>query len=191
MDPSIRIRNARLHNLKNVSLEIPKNRLVVLYRAVRLGQIHPGLRPAAQGRRSASTWNRSGWSPGAVQAAGRFDQRAVALDQRRPAPDQPQPALDRGHRHRGIHLPARAVRPPGSPPLPALRPGRAAAHLRILRRRLAGRIRRKPRRDAYPCPHCGGAVPEMGMANFSFNKPAGACPTCTGWAWCARRSSAG
>ena len=32
----------------------------------------------------------------------------------------------------------------------------------------------------YPCPHCGAAVPEMGMANFSFNKPAGACPTCTG-----------
>ncbi|HVO69480.1 MAG TPA: excinuclease ABC subunit UvrA, partial [Aggregatilineaceae bacterium] len=31
-----------------------------------------------------------------------------------------------------------------------------------------------------PCPHCGAALPEMGMANFSFNKPAGACPTCTG-----------
>jgi len=34
--------------------------------------------------------------------------------------------------------------------------------------------------DAYPCPHCGAAVPEIGMAHFSFNKPAGACPTCTG-----------
>ncbi len=32
----------------------------------------------------------------------------------------------------------------------------------------------------FPCPHCGAAVPELGMANFSFNKPAGACPTCTG-----------
>jgi excinuclease ABC subunit A len=32
----------------------------------------------------------------------------------------------------------------------------------------------------YPCPHCGSPVPEMGMAHFSFNKPAGACPTCTG-----------
>src|SRR6266545_4874893 len=31
-----------------------------------------------------------------------------------------------------------------------------------------------------PCPHCGTPVPEMGMAHFSFNKPAGACPTCTG-----------
>jgi len=34
--------------------------------------------------------------------------------------------------------------------------------------------------DSYPCPNCGASVPEMGMAHFSFNKPAGACPTCTG-----------
>jgi excinuclease ABC subunit A len=34
--------------------------------------------------------------------------------------------------------------------------------------------------EAYPCPHCGTPVPELGMAHFSFNKPAGACPTCTG-----------
>jgi excinuclease ABC subunit A len=32
----------------------------------------------------------------------------------------------------------------------------------------------------YPCPHCGAAIPELGMAHFSFNKPEGACPTCTG-----------
>src|SRR5215203_1749321 len=25
--------------------------------------------------------------------------------------------------------------------------------------------------STYPCPHCGGAVPELGMAHFSFNKP--------------------
>ncbi|HEX2906385.1 MAG TPA: hypothetical protein VHO69_05950 [Phototrophicaceae bacterium] len=34
--------------------------------------------------------------------------------------------------------------------------------------------------DVYPCPHCGQPVPVLGMAHFSFNKPAGACPTCTG-----------
>lgn len=37
-----------------------------------------------------------------------------------------------------------------------------------------------PPEGSFPCPHCGGAVPEMVMANFSFNKVAGACPTCTG-----------
>src|SRR5437867_2629567 len=34
--------------------------------------------------------------------------------------------------------------------------------------------------ETYLCPHCGAAVPELGMANFSFNKLDGACPTCTG-----------
>jgi excinuclease ABC subunit A len=34
--------------------------------------------------------------------------------------------------------------------------------------------------ETFPCPHCGAAIPEFGMAHFSFNKPAGACPTCTG-----------
>jgi len=34
--------------------------------------------------------------------------------------------------------------------------------------------------ETFPCPHCGAPVPELGMAHFSFNKPAGACPTCTG-----------
>lgn len=34
--------------------------------------------------------------------------------------------------------------------------------------------------ETFPCPHCGTPIPEIGMAYFSFNKPAGACPTCTG-----------
>lgn len=34
--------------------------------------------------------------------------------------------------------------------------------------------------ETFPCPHCGTSVPELTMAHFSFNKPEGACPTCTG-----------
>src|SRR5579884_1982568 len=34
--------------------------------------------------------------------------------------------------------------------------------------------------ETFPCPHCGTPIPQISMANFSFNKPAGACPTCTG-----------
>ena len=30
------------------------------------------------------------------------------------------------------------------------------------------------------CPHCGARLPELNMGLFSFNKPGGACPTCTG-----------
>ena len=35
-------------------------------------------------------------------------------------------------------------------------------------------------RSASACPHCGAGVPVLRMAAFSFNKPAGACPACTG-----------
>ena len=34
--------------------------------------------------------------------------------------------------------------------------------------------------ETFPCPHCGAPIAALGMAHFSFNKPAGACPTCTG-----------
>jgi len=34
--------------------------------------------------------------------------------------------------------------------------------------------------DRLACPACGASLPGMGMASFSFNKPAGACPTCSG-----------
>lgn len=34
--------------------------------------------------------------------------------------------------------------------------------------------------ETFPCPHCGAPIPEISMAHFSFNKPDGACPTCTG-----------
>ncbi|RIQ27122.1 excinuclease ABC subunit UvrA [Jiangella rhizosphaerae] len=30
------------------------------------------------------------------------------------------------------------------------------------------------------CPHCGTEVPDLVMGDFSFNKPSGACPACTG-----------
>ncbi len=34
--------------------------------------------------------------------------------------------------------------------------------------------------EMFPCPHCGAPVAVLNMAHFSFNKPAGACPACTG-----------
>ena len=34
--------------------------------------------------------------------------------------------------------------------------------------------------DTVACPHCGARLPALDMAMFSFNKPEGACPTCTG-----------
>ena len=90
-------------------------------RRVRLGQIHAWLRHPAQGRpapipgiaRAGHLW--------AGEAAGRRHQRAFPIDQRGPASHQPQPALHGRHDHRGLYLSARAVCPPGTPPLPGLR----------------------------------------------------------------------
>lgn len=31
-----------------------------------------------------------------------------------------------------------------------------------------------------PCPHCGKGIPELTASHFSFNKPSGACPACKG-----------
>ena len=57
------------------------------------------------------------------QARRRLHRGAVAGGLDRPEVDQPQPALDRRHDHRGLRLPAPAVRPRRSPALP----GRAAS----------------------------------------------------------------
>jgi excinuclease ABC subunit A len=37
-----------------------------------------------------------------------------------------------------------------------------------------------PDTQTFPCPHCGAPLTLFAMGHFSFNKPAGACPTCTG-----------
>lgn len=34
--------------------------------------------------------------------------------------------------------------------------------------------------ETVPCPHCGAPVADLVMGDFSFNKPSGACPACTG-----------
>ena len=37
-----------------------------------------------------------------------------------------------------------------------------------------------PDGEMIPCPHCAAPLTQLTMAHFSFNKPEGACPTCTG-----------
>lgn len=34
--------------------------------------------------------------------------------------------------------------------------------------------------EFFACPYCSAQAPKLSMAHFSFNKPEGACPTCTG-----------
>jgi excinuclease ABC subunit A len=179
MYPNIIIRNARLHNLKNVTLEIPKNQLVVMtglsgsgkstlafdiLHKESLRQLLESLGMVTDGLAKPPVDSIVGLSP------------SISVDQ-----------------HLTNHSPRSTVGTVTE----------VFTYLRVLFARLGHRPCPKCGKDVppptyesddegwqeesdespdvtYPCPHCGASVPEMGMANFSFNKPAGACPTCTG-----------
>src|SRR5215472_14901014 len=154
MTDSFTIRGARLHNLKNVTLTIPKNQLVVL----------TGVSGSAKPPVDAIT----GLSP------------SISVDQ---------------------HLTNRSPRSTVGTVTDVY------TYLRVLFARLGHRSCPACGKDVppsfdisyaewegessadddslvpeetFPCPHCGAPIPEIGMAHFSFNKPDGACPTCTG-----------
>jgi len=179
MNPTITIRNARLHNLKNVTLEIPKNKLVVL----------TGLSGSGKSTLAFDILHKEGQRQ-YLESLG-----LVTWGLTKPPVDSiaglsPSISVDQ---HLTNHSPRSTV-------------GTATeifTYLRVLYARLGHRPCPKCGMDVpppsfessaedwqdesdespdetFPCPHCGAAVPEMGMANFSFNKPAGACPTCTG-----------
>ena len=179
MNATITIRNARLHNLKNVTLEIPKNQLVVL----------TGLSGSGKSTLAFDILHKEGQRQ-YMESLG-----LVTFGLAKPPVDSiaglsPSISVDQ---HLTNHSPRSTV-------------GTATevfTYLRILYARLGHRPCPSCRKDIPPpsfessaeawwdesdkspdetfhCPHCGTAVPEMSMANFSFNKPAGACPTCTG-----------
>ena len=179
MNPSIKIRNARLHNLKNITLEIPKNKLVVLTGLSGSGKstlafdiLHKEGQRQYMELLGLVTWGLS--KPPVDSITGLSP--SISVDQ-----------------HLMNHSPRSTV-------------GTATevfTYLRILYARLGHRTcpncgldvppfsaetsaedwldeSDETPAETRPCPHCGTALPEMTMATFSFNKPAGACPTCTG-----------
>jgi len=179
MDPFIIVRGARLHNLKNVSLRIPKNQLVVL----------TGL-------------SGSGKSTLAFDILNKESQRQyleslgfVTFGLSKPPVDSIQglsPSISVGQ-HLTNHNPRSTVGTSteiftylrvlyarlGHRPCPACGQDVPPPTFEAAEEDLFAETEGDP--DAtYPCPHCGGPIPDLGMANFSFNKPAGACPTCTG-----------
>ena len=116
------IRGAREHNLRNVSLELPQGPHRRPHRAVRLGEVIPGVRHDL--RRGPATLRRVavGLRPPVPrpdgQARRRLHRRPVARHLHRPEDRLAQPPLDGRHDHRGLRLPAAAVRPDRRPPRP-------------------------------------------------------------------------
>jgi excinuclease ABC subunit A len=180
MTDQITIRGARLHNLKNISLSIPKNQLVVLTGLSGSGKSTLGfdillMEGQRQYMESLGMVTFGVSKPPVDSITGLSP--AISVDQ-----------------HLTNHSPRSTV-------------GTATevyTYLRVLFARLGHRPcpacgkdipplsgassadwEAEPADDTapeetFPCPHCGAPVPELGMASFSFNKPEGACPTCTG-----------
>jgi excinuclease ABC subunit A len=183
MTDQITIRGARLHNLKNVTLTIPKNQLVVL----------TGLSGSGKSTLGFDILHKEGQRQ-YLEALG-----LAAFGLAKPPVDaitglSPTISVDQ-------HLTNRS---------PRSTVGTATeiyTYLRVLFARLGHRPCPTCGKDVppsfdpsnaewesessadddasapeetFPCPHCGVPIPEIGMAHFSFNKPAGACPTCTG-----------
>jgi len=183
MTAQITIRGARLHNLKNITLTIPKNQLVVLTGVSGSGKSTLGFDILyKEGQRQY------------LESLG-----LVAFGLSKPPVDaitglSPSISVDQ-------HLTNRS---------PRSTVGTATdiyTYLRVLFARLGHRPCPNCGKDipplfdpsnlewesqssadddasapeeTFPCPHCGASIPELNMAHFSFNKPEGACPTCAG-----------
>ncbi len=183
MTTQITIRGARLHNLKNVSLTIPKNQFVVLTGLSGSGKSTLGFDILNEESRRQY-----------MESLG-----IVAFGLAKPPVDaitglSPAISIDQ---HLTNHNPRSTVGTTTE----------VYTYLRVLFARLGHRPCPTCGKDVppsfdssntewegessmnddasiqeetFPCPNCGAPIPEIGMAHFSFNKPAGACPTCTG-----------
>jgi len=179
MSGEIIIRGARLHNLKNVTVHIPKNRLVVL----------TGLSGSGKSALAFETLHKEGQRQ-YLESLG-----VVSYQVSRPPLDRieglsPTISVDQ-------HLTNRSPRSTvgtdtdiytylrvlfakiGHRPCPGC--GNDIAPPHMLDEQVTLVESDDPDEAAiYPCPHCGTLVPAFEMGHFSFNKVEGACPTCTG-----------
>ena len=171
--PSIVIRGARTHNLRNIDLELPRDRLIVFTGPVGLGQVlarlRHDLRRGPAPLRRVAVGLRAAVPVDDGKARRRLDRGPVAGDRDRAEVDLAQSALDRRHGHRDLRSPAPAVRarrhsalsgsrrrPRGADRQPDGRPGAAAAGrhaapaARADDRRTQGRARARVRATARP-----------------------------------------
>jgi excinuclease ABC subunit A len=177
----ITIRGARLHNLKNISFSIPKNQLVVF----------SGLSGSGKSTMAFDTLHKEGQRQ-YMESLG-----MVTFESRPPVDAivglSPSISVDQHNSNR-------------SPRSTLGTATEVYTYLRVLFARTGHRPCPQCGMDVLPeqepdealeiaweaedeagepanyiaCPNCGALLPEMGMAFFSFNKPAGACPVCTG-----------
>ena len=120
---TIAVQGARVHNLKNISVEIPRDQPRRRHRALGLGQVEPGvrhdLRRGAAALHGVAVELRQAVRRAGGQAGRRLRLRPVAGDLHRAEDDRQQPALDRRHDDRHRQLPEPALRHHRRAALPA------------------------------------------------------------------------
>jgi excinuclease ABC subunit A len=179
---TIQIRGARLHNLKNINLSIPKNKLVVI----------TGLSGSGKSTLAFDTLHKEGQrqyleSLGMVTYAFKppFNSiqglsPSISVDQhvRNRSPRSTVGTATEVYTYLRVLYARLGHRP--CPNCGGMVPPPYESQSGSWEDELGGEPEDLESGENYPCPNCGSAIPEIGMANFSFNKPAGACPTCTG-----------
>ncbi|HSL44784.1 MAG TPA: excinuclease ABC subunit UvrA [Anaerolineales bacterium] len=178
MQDTIIVRGARLHNLKNVDVEVPKNKLVVF----------TGLSGSGKSTLAFDTLYKEG-ARQYMESLGMVTDGMSKPPVRQISGLSPSISVDQ-------HLSNRSPRSTVGTSTEIF------TYLRVLFARLGHRPCPNCGKDVPPsseldddlwkedeseveeetvlCPHCAARLPALSMTSFSFNKPAGACPTCTG-----------
>ncbi len=183
MSSQITIRGARLHNLKNISLSIPKEKLVVLTGVSGSGKSTLGfdilLKEGQRQYMEALGMLPFGVAKAEVEAISGLSP-SISIDQRL-ANHSPRSTVGTSTEvftylrvlfarlgQRPCPVCGKIVQPFSGTPAEGWEG------------ELSSGDETAAEEESFPCPNCGAPIPALSMAHFSFNKPEGACPTCTG-----------
>jgi excinuclease ABC subunit A len=187
MPAQITIRGARLHNLKNITLSIPKNQLVVLTGISGSGKSTLGFDILhKEGQRqyleSLGLISYGLAKPPVDSISGLSPSISVDQNLTNRSPRSTVGTVSDVYTYLRVLYARLGHRPcptcgkdlaPSSDPSNSVWEDEASPAVSSSEEMTSNE-------ESFPCPYCTAPVPEIGMAFFSFNKPEGACPTCTG-----------
>jgi excinuclease ABC subunit A len=188
MTPQITVRGARLHNLKNITVSIPKNQLVVLTGLSGSGKSTLGfdiLYKEGQ-RQYLESVGFPGWGlskPPLEAITGLSPTISVDQHLTNHSPRSTLGTVTDVYTFLRILFARLGHRPCpncGKDVPPSFSASQAEWDAETGPAESGANDDNGSSEETFPCPHCGAPIPEIGMAYFSFNKPEGACPMCTG-----------
>ncbi len=186
MHDSIRIRGARLHNLKNIDVDIPRGKLVVVTGLSGSGKstlVFDTLH--AEGQRqfleAHGTFTEALRKPEVERIEGLSPSIAVGQSVANRNPRSTVGTATEVYTYLRVlyarvgHQPCPRCGNDVPPPYDAVDEGAADEAIS------EGAVEPDGEEGvSHPCPSCGERIPQLSMGHFSFNAPVGACSTCTG-----------